>query len=323
MQHRWTTINELKHTKTTTTTLKLRKKKEREMGKKDKSGAKRRRRLEEQKEREAGIESMNNEAELQAELRALNGVNNNNNNNGHDDSRPTIYNNKGLLSKCDAIDLNLDFPQTLAVVSRIPVANAVPNYEDELVRETAFYTQAQAAVAMARQKLEAMKVPYLRPDDYYAEMLKSDGHMQRIRDSLLFEERKMAAFQRRKKAQEHKKFGKQLNAERIKNKAAEKRMAIDAISQIRKRRKSNNGSAFDVDVAVDKIASQSRHYNGGSNSSSGHSSKFNKYQRGRDAERNNNNNNRKNKNYSNNRRRGGGGGGGKRPGKGRRQKMRR
>ena len=115
------------------------------------------------------------------------------------------------------------------MVSRIPVANAVPNYEDELVRETAFYTQAQAAVAMARQKLEAMKVPYLRPDDYYAEMLKSDGHMQRIRDSLLFEERKMAAFQRRKKAQEHKKFGKQLNAERIKNKAAEKRMAIDAI----------------------------------------------------------------------------------------------
>ena len=101
------------------------------MGKKDKSGAKRRRRLEEQKEREAGIESMNNEAELQAELRALNGVNNNNNNDGHDDSRPTIYNNKGLLSKCDAIDLNLDFPQTLAVVSRIPVANAVPNYEDE------------------------------------------------------------------------------------------------------------------------------------------------------------------------------------------------
>ena len=84
--------------------------------------------------------------------------------------------------------------------------------------------------------------------------------------------------------QEQKKFGKQLNAERIKNKAAEKRMAIDAISQIRKRRKSNNGSAFDVDVAVDKIASQSRHYNGGSNSSSGHSSKFNKYQRGRDAE---------------------------------------
>ena len=78
------------------------------MGKKDKSGAKRRRRLEEQKEREAGIESMNNRQDT-SEIRALNSVNNNNNNNGHDDSRPTIYNNKGLLSKCDAIDLNLDF----------------------------------------------------------------------------------------------------------------------------------------------------------------------------------------------------------------------
>lgn len=290
------------------------------MGKKDKSGAKRRRRLEEQKEREAGIESMNNDAELQAELRALNGLNNGHNN-GHNNAMPapTVYNAKGLMSKRDAIDLGLDFPQTLAVVSRIPVASAVPDHEDDLTRETAFYTQAQAAVAMARQKLEAMKVPYLRPDDYYAEMIKSDGHMQRIRDSLLFEERKMAAFQRRKKAQEHKKFGKQLNAERIKNKAAEKRMAIDAISQIRKRRKNNGGSAFDVDVAVNQVTSQAQHYNGAGNSSKGHSAKFNKYQRGRDAEKNNKNDrNKGNKKYGRR-----GNSGGKRPGKGRRQKMRR
>ena len=103
-----------------------------------------------------------------------------------------------------------------------------------------------------------MNVPYLRPDDYYAEMLKSDHHMQRIRDSLLFEERKMAAFERRKKNQAHKKFGKQLNAEKIKNKAAEKRMAIDAIKQIRKRRKNNNG--FDIDVAVENEIGSSGSY---------------------------------------------------------------
>ena len=42
----------------------------------------------------------------------------------------------------------------------------------------------------------------------------------------------------------------QLNAEKIKNKAAEKRAAIDAIKQIRKRRKNNNG--FDIDIAVEQ-----------------------------------------------------------------------
>lgn len=235
------------------------------------------------------------DAELEAEMRALHKADT--------PKRETSYNEKGLQGKRDAIDLGLDFPQTLAVVSRIPVQDVVPNHDDDLTREKAFYTQAQAAVAIARQKLEAMKVPYLRPDDYYAEMLKSDGHMQRIRDTLLFEERKMAAFQRRKKAQEHKKFGKQLNAEKIKNKAAEKRMAIDAISQIRKRRKNNGGSVFDVDVAVEQATTQA--YQAGSQRG---------VMGGKRGERGG--------------RRGGRGGkrggrGGKRLGKGRRQRMRR
>ena len=239
-------------------------------------------------------EIMQNDAELQAELRALHTA----------DGKATVYNNeKGLEAKRDAIDLALDFPQTLAVVSRIPVAQAVPNHDDDLNREKAFYTQAQAAVAIARQKLETMKVPYLRPDDYYAEMLKSDGHMQRIRDTLLFEERKMAAFQRRKKAQEHKKFGKQLNAEKIKNKAAEKRMAIDAISQIRKRRKNNGGGVFDVDVAVEQATTQSYQVGGRQGGRGGNRGGRGGNRGGRGGRR--------------------GGRGGKRLGKGRRQKMRR
>ena len=106
-----------------------------------------------------------------------------------------VYNNRALIAKTDEIALELDFPQTLAVVSRVPLAEAIDNADDDLKRETAFYAQAQAAVAEARKRLDGMNVPYLRPDDYYAEMLKSDNHMQRIRDSLLFEERKMAAFE--------------------------------------------------------------------------------------------------------------------------------
>ena len=190
-------------------------------------------------------EIMQNDAELQAELRALHTA----------DGKATVYNNeKGLEAKRDAIDLALDFPQTLAVVSRIPVAQAVPNHDDDLNREKAFYTQAQAAVAIARQKLETMKVPYLRPDDYYAEMLKSDGHMQRIRDTLLFEERKLAAFQRRKKAQS-KKSGKQLNAEKLKK--PRKSAWPSTLFPRYESRKNNGGGVFDVDVAVEQATTQS------------------------------------------------------------------
>ena len=216
------------------------------MGKKDRSGAKKRRR--EEDEQEAQLE--HGDTELDAEMRALNEVRAEQGKGGAGGKAPMVYNNRALIAKTDEIALELDFPQTLAVVSRVPLAEAIDNADDDLKRETAFYAQAQAAVAEARKRLDGMNVPYLRPDDYYAEMLKSDNHMQRIRDSLLFEERKMAAFERRKKNQEHKKFGKQLNAEKIKNKAAEKRAAIDAIKQIRKRRKNNNG--FDIDIAVEQ-----------------------------------------------------------------------
>jgi len=36
-------------------------------------------------------------------------------------------------------------------------------------------------VTAARAELERLEVPHLRPDDYFAEMMKSDEHMQKVR----------------------------------------------------------------------------------------------------------------------------------------------
>ena len=240
------------------------------MGKKDPTGAKKRRREEEEAERAATADM---DPEFVAEMRALSESRASVSEGAHDADyareNPSkyksqdsvhIYNKKALLAKAEEIALNLDFPQTLAVVSEAPISDSLKNPDDDLARESAFYDQAMAAVVIGRKKLDDMGFPYLRPDDYYAEMVKDDGHMQRIRDSLLFEERKMDAFERRKKNEAHKKFGKQLNAEKIKNKAAEKRAAVDAISQIRKRRKNN--SEFDIDLEVDRATRTSSTYRG-------------------------------------------------------------
>jgi biotin carboxylase len=46
------------------------------------------------------------------------------------------------------------------------------------------YGQALAAMATARGELERQGVPHRRPDDYLAEMLKTDQHMQKVRVTL-------------------------------------------------------------------------------------------------------------------------------------------
>lgn len=42
------------------------------------------------------------------------------------------------------------------------------------------YKQAQATVSKALPKLIKLAIPTKRPDDYFAEMVKSDDHMQRV-----------------------------------------------------------------------------------------------------------------------------------------------
>jgi rRNA-processing protein EBP2 len=47
-------------------------------------------------------------------------------------------------------------------------------------RETLFHRQAQAAVLIAIPKLKEQGMKTKRPDDYFAEMAKSDQHMQKV-----------------------------------------------------------------------------------------------------------------------------------------------
>ena len=115
------------------------------------------------------------------------------------------------------------------------------------------YGQALSAVTAARGELDRLGVPHRRPDDYFAEMLKSDDHMARVKDKLLFEQKKMSAVEARKKRQASASFGKQVAAERIKARAADKKATLDNIAAWRKQRGRNrntggSGGADDADI---------------------------------------------------------------------------
>ncbi len=79
-----------------------------------------------------------------------------------------------------------------------------------------------------------MGVPHRRPTDFLAEMLKTDGHMKRVKDKLLLEQERLSAVETRRRQKEAEKFRKAAHAERLKDKAKEKRTDLDATKQWRK-----------------------------------------------------------------------------------------
>lgn len=88
----------------------------------------------------------------------------------------------------------------------------------------------------ARGELERQGVAHRRPDDYFAEMMKSDEHMRKIKDKLVQEQKRMAAVEQRRKQKDSLKYLKQVQAERVKAKADEKRAGEDALKQWKRHR---------------------------------------------------------------------------------------
>lgn len=70
-----------------------------------------------------------------------------------------------------------DWAETFDVVPsmELPFADKEVSIHDDLKREVAFYDMALEAVRMAKKNCEAASIPFSRPDDFFAEMVKTDG----------------------------------------------------------------------------------------------------------------------------------------------------
>lgn len=160
-------------------------------------------------------------------------------------SKTAIYNKDGLLDKLSEISWpnNVDWIQTLAI--DIEQEQEV-DVNDDLAREAAFYTQALEGTRRAFEKLQSKGLPFLRPFDYYAEMVKSDVHMQKVKGRLLAEKKQIEEAEERRKARDSKKISKQVQAEKQKERAKEKKDQIESVKKWRKQRE-KSGFADDKD----------------------------------------------------------------------------
>jgi len=120
---------------------------------------------------------------------------------------------------------------------------------DDLAREMAFYNQSMQAVAAGRTQLRQLGVPLRRPDDYFAENLKSDVHMARIKDKLLLETKKMDAFEKRQQRESNRKYNKQIMEMKKKERSDKTKETIEDFTKLRKK----GLSGEQIDEKVEKM----------------------------------------------------------------------
>lgn len=152
--------------------------------------------------------------------------------------RLTINNTSALLAALHRISIPTDksvaFATHQTVVSSEPTASKIGDIQDDLKRELAFYAQSLEAAKRARSLLKAEGVPFARPTDYFAEMVKDDDHMGKVKAKMMEEASAKKASAEARKQRELKKFGKQVQQAKLQERNKAKKDTLEKIQSLKR-----------------------------------------------------------------------------------------
>ncbi|KAF3042942.1 rRNA-processing protein and EBNA1-binding protein ebp2 [Didymella heteroderae] len=195
--------------------------------------------------------------------------------------RLTINNTAALTAALKRIELpysKLAFSEHQSVTTIEPVE--IADVEDDLNRELAFYKQCLSSVKDARGRLKKEGVSFSRPADYFAEMVKSDEHMGKIKQKLIDEAASKKASAEARKQRDLKKFGKQVQVAKMQERAKEKRDTMEQINLLKRKRqgaditKTNEEDLFDIGLEADDSKPDRREGRAGGNKRQKKDAKF-------------------------------------------------
>ena len=149
--------------------------------------------------------------------------------------RLIIDNHPALLAAYNSIALpikSLSFSTHQSITTSTPIE--IKDVHDDLNRELAFYTQALDAAKKGRGLLLKENVPFTRPSDYFAEMVKTEEHMGKIKEKLRAEAAGKKASQEAKRQRDLKKFGKQVQVAKLEERQKQKRETLDKIQLLKR-----------------------------------------------------------------------------------------
>ncbi|XP_044156928.1 probable rRNA-processing protein EBP2 [Bufo gargarizans] len=121
-----------------------------------------------------------------------------------------------------------------AVQNGVEAQGADVDAEDDFKREMCFYRQAQAAVLLALPRLIKLKVSTNRPEDYFAEMAKTDQHMQKVRKKLQAKQISMEKSEKAKQLRALRKYGKKVQVEVLQKRQKEKSHMMNQVKKYQK-----------------------------------------------------------------------------------------
>ncbi|KAJ0065447.1 hypothetical protein NL108_010726, partial [Boleophthalmus pectinirostris] len=114
-------------------------------------------------------------------------------------------------------------------------SNKEINADDDFEREMFFYRQAQATVLQALPLLNKHGIATKRPDDYFAEMAKSDQQMQKVdSEKLIAKQSIIERSEKAKQLREQRKFGKKVQIEVMQKRQKEKKAMMSAVKKYQK-----------------------------------------------------------------------------------------
>lgn len=128
------------------------------------------------------------------------------------------------------VDVNDDLNRELALY----VAARIITYPRYLCLASTSYKQALHSANKARSLAAKHNLPFTRPSDYFAEMVKSDSHMERIRQRLLDESAGIKKGEEKRREREGKKFGKQVQIEKLKEREKSKKEMEERLKSLKR-----------------------------------------------------------------------------------------
>ena len=148
--------------------------------------------------------------------------------------RLTINNTSALLAahKSIAIPKSLPFSTNQSVTSSAQIE--IADVHDDLTREQAFYKQCLDAAVEGRARLRKEGVPFTRPNDYFAEMVKTDEHMGKIKAKMVEEAANKKAAAEARKQRDLKKFGKSVQVAKLQERDKAKRETLEKINVLKR-----------------------------------------------------------------------------------------
>ncbi|CAL9736354.1 rRNA-processing protein Ebp2p [Monosporozyma servazzii] len=170
-------------------------------------------------------------------------------------SKLTINNVKAMKHCLERVALpwaKHSFQEHQSVISKENTDSSIKDIYDDTERELAFYKQSLEAVNEGYEKLhKKLRIPFIRPLDYFAEMVKNDEHMDKIKSKLVTEVSEKKARDEARRQRHLKKFGKQVQHATLQKRQLEKKDTLDKIKNLKKKRKSNEigGAEFDVGIS--------------------------------------------------------------------------